>query len=86
VLRVRERIKTWNELLRSQVTEFGTSYTQATVLLFSAHQLLTDVLDDPLEYGLVSTSERSAIWSDDLHLTAGVHNILGSKLLSSIPC
>ena len=80
-------MKTWNELLQAQITEFGISSKEATTLLFSSHQVLTDVLGDPSEYDLGEDdpeTEGGGIWADDLHLTAEVHDILAERLLKSL--
>ena len=84
---IEERVKTWNELLLTQATEFGTSSTEATVLLFSSHQVLSEVLDAPAEFDFGEddpTTEGGGIWADDLHLTADVHDVLAERLLSSV--
>ena len=47
-----ERVKTWNELLRGQIAEFSTSSREATTFLFSSHQVLSDVMDNPDKYDL----------------------------------
>ncbi|KAG6826425.1 hypothetical protein H0H92_015838 [Tricholoma furcatifolium] len=47
---MQDRIKSWNESLHTQTSEFGLSSGKATVFLFSVHLMLTDDLDDPLEY------------------------------------
>ncbi|KZT74128.1 carbohydrate esterase family 16 protein [Daedalea quercina L-15889] len=84
---IEERVKTWNELLRTQATEFATSTEQATILLFSSHQVLMEVLDDPSEFHFSENDvecEGGAIWRDELHLSRGVHNILAKHLLASV--
>ncbi|KAI0755088.1 hypothetical protein C8Q80DRAFT_409820 [Daedaleopsis nitida] len=84
---IAERGKTWNELLRAQATEFGTSSKEATVLVFSAHYVLSEVLDDPTEFDFSEddpTTEKGGIWADDLHLTADVHDVLAERLLASV--
>ncbi|KAH7885682.1 hypothetical protein F5I97DRAFT_1874324 [Phlebopus sp. FC_14] len=76
-----DRVKAWNELLQTRITEFGRSSSKATVFLFSSHQALTDVLEDPLEYDFSEddpVNEGGCIWADDLHLTSEVHNIIGA--------
>jgi hypothetical protein len=45
-----ERVKTWNEFLRTQTIESGSSSKEVTLVLLSACRMLTDVLGDPLEY------------------------------------
>ncbi|KAF8189347.1 SGNH hydrolase-type esterase domain-containing protein [Pholiota molesta] len=84
---IEDRVKTWNEVLQAQTTEFGLSSKEATVLLFSPHQVLTDVLEDPLEYDFSEddpSNEGGCIWMDDLHLTSEVHDILGERLLTAV--
>ncbi|KAK0461656.1 uncharacterized protein EV420DRAFT_1266339, partial [Desarmillaria tabescens] len=84
---VQNRVETWNDLLRTRASEFATSSPQATVLVFSSHKVLTDVLDDPLEYDFTEddpADEGGAIWEDDLHLTPAVHAILADRLLASL--
>lgn len=82
-----DNIKTWNDTLRDQAVEFGSSNKDATVFLFSAHQVLTDVLDDPLEYDFGEDDPvivGARIWEDGLHLTSDMHNMLCKQLLTSI--
>ncbi|KAA1470954.1 hypothetical protein DENSPDRAFT_871282 [Dentipellis sp. KUC8613] len=82
-----ERVRTWNDLLRTQATEFGTSSKEATVLLFSSHQVLMEVLEDPCEFGFSEDdpdTEAAGIWEDDLHLTTDVHDHLAERLLGSV--
>ncbi|TFY56041.1 hypothetical protein EVG20_g9087 [Dentipellis fragilis] len=82
-----ERVRTWNDLLRTQATEFGTSSKEATVLLFSSHQALLEVLEDPSEFGFSEDdpdTEGGGIWEDDLHLTTDVHDHLAERLLASV--
>lgn len=50
-------MKTWNELLQAQTTKSGLSSKEAPLLLFSPHQLLAGVLDDPLEYVSVKRTQ-----------------------------
>ncbi|KAI0770380.1 hypothetical protein C8Q74DRAFT_1218730 [Fomes fomentarius] len=84
---IEERVKTWNELLLAQASEFGTSYEEATMLLFSSYNVLEEVLDDPAEFDFDeedTTAEGGTIWEDDLHLTADMHDILAERLLASL--
>ncbi|TBU21927.1 hypothetical protein BD311DRAFT_771330 [Dichomitus squalens] len=84
---IEDRVETWNETLQTQTTEFGLSSTEATVFLSSAHQVLTDVLDDPLEYEFSEgdpADEGGGIWVDELHLTSEVHDILAEQLLRAV--
>jgi len=84
---MRNCVEIWNSLLQTQATEFGIAYKEATVLVFSSHQVLTGVLDGPSRYGFNDhepTTECGGIWMDDLHLTSEVHEILGEQLLMSV--
>lgn len=84
---IEERVKAWNELFQAQVTEFGASNKEATVLLFSSHQVSTEVLDDPLEFDFSEddpTTEGGGIWVDDLHMTTEVHDVFAERLLTSM--
>jgi hypothetical protein len=74
---------TWNDLLRSYSNVFSAESTQATVLLFSAHAVLTEVLDDPFEFDFDQRDVEDAggaIWVDELHLTTTVHSIISERL------
>lgn len=84
---VEERVKAWNDLLQAQAIEFGNNSKEATVFLFSAHQVLTEVLEDPSDFDFSEDdpiTEGGGIWKDDLHLTTEVHNILGERLFASM--
>ena len=84
---IRDRVQTWNKLLQEHSTNFALSSREATVLLFSAHRALTNMLDDPLEYDFHEddpTDEGGSIWADDLHLTSEVHDIVAKQLLNSL--
>lgn len=86
-IEMEERVETWNDSLRTQATAFAADAKEATVLLFSSHQLLSDILEDPLAYDLTEddpTTEGGGIWIDDLHLTEDVHRILGEQLFKSL--
>lgn len=91
---IEECVQTWNDLLRAQAASFTSESTNgaASLLLFSMHQLLTDVLDDPFSFELIEEdvdvddagAEGGPIWCDDLHLTAEVHDIIAQRLLSPL--
>ncbi|KAK0206996.1 hypothetical protein DFS33DRAFT_1256362, partial [Desarmillaria ectypa] len=84
---VQDRVEKWNDLLCARTSEFASSSPQATVLVFSSHNVLTDMLDDPLEYGFVaddSADEGGVIWENDLHLTTAVHTTPAVRLLASL--
>ncbi|KAJ6621353.1 hypothetical protein B0H10DRAFT_2163163 [Mycena sp. CBHHK59/15] len=81
-----DRVTTWNEILRTQALEFATG-SQAIVVVFSVHEVLSDILDDPLQLDYAEddpTNEGGGIWEDDLHLTPAIHAILAERLLSAL--
>jgi hypothetical protein len=82
-INLNETCDTWNDLLRSYSNVFSAESTQATGLLFSAHAVLTEVLDDPLEFDFYRRDVEDAggaIWVDELHLTTAVHSIISERL------
>jgi hypothetical protein len=84
---IEERVRTWNELLRSQASDFAEGSNMATVFIFSSHHVLTEVLDDPLDFDFTEgdpETEGAGIWADDLHLTSTVHSIFAERLLDSL--
>ena len=84
---IAERIKTWNDLLRKHAREFGTNTTAATILVFSAHQLLTEVLDDPADFDLTENdvdTEGGGIWADELHLTEDMHDLFAERMFAAL--
>jgi len=84
---IKERVEIWNTLLRSQAEEFAKDYEKATVFVFSSHQVLTEILDEPLDFDFAEDDPGiggAGIWKDDLHLTSAVHVILAERLLGSL--
>jgi len=84
---IKERVETWNTLLRGQAEEFAKDYEQATVFVFSSHQVITEVLDEPVGFDFAEDDPGmggGGIWMDDLHLTPAVHAILAERLLGSL--
>jgi hypothetical protein len=82
---VEDSVNTWNASLKARLSAFAEETPNATVLLFSSHKVVLDVLDDPTEYDFTEddTSEDSgAIWEDDIHLQPEVHTILADRLVS----
>ncbi|KAL1755219.1 hypothetical protein FB107DRAFT_291083 [Schizophyllum commune] len=61
---VQGRVNAWNDHLRAKVAQW-TSETQAKTTLFSSHEVITDVLDNPGEYGFSKedvAKEGGEIW------------------------
>jgi hypothetical protein len=57
----KEWINTWNELLRCQAKDFAEGSERATILVFSSHQVLTEVLDEPLDFDLLKTIREQRV-------------------------
>ncbi|EIW76483.1 carbohydrate esterase family 16 protein [Coniophora puteana RWD-64-598 SS2] len=78
----------WNTLLACSASHFAQAHPgDTTVLLFSAHDVLTRVLDDPRAHGFrggsADTSKAGGrIWSDRLHVTSAVHGVVTRELQS----
>lgn len=84
---IRERVETWNELLRTQANDFAKGSSNATIFIFSCHYVLTEVLDKPLDLDFTEDdpeTEGGGIWADELHLTPAVHEILAENLWGSL--
>ena len=82
-----EVVKKWNEHLHSCCKAFAESTPQASVATFSAHAVISDILDNPEEYDFTEDDVIEAgsnMWSDELHLTAEVHNVLAEKVINSL--
>ncbi|KAF9519030.1 carbohydrate esterase family 16 protein [Hydnum rufescens UP504] len=80
---LKETCDTWNSLLSSYIRTFAAETSQATILLFSAHAVLTGVLDDFVEFDFSESDVEEAgggIWLDEIHLTSAVHSILAESL------
>lgn len=77
----------WNEHLHSHCKAFSKSTPQASISVFSAHSVISDILDNPEEYDFTEEDATEAninIWSDELHLTIEVHKVLAKKITSSL--
>ena len=84
---IEERVEAWNALLRNQAKDFARGGEQATVFLFSSHQVLAEVLDEPLDFDFAEDDPEiggGGIWIDDLHLASAVHAIFAERLLESL--
>jgi hypothetical protein len=80
---LKETCETWNGLLSLYSNTFAAETSQATILLFSAHAVLTKVLDDFDEFDFNESDVEEpggAIWLDELHLTSAVHSIVAKHL------
>lgn len=78
-----ERYDTWNQSLRFRSEAFISDTSQATLFLFSTHEVVSEILDDPEEFGFSEddvTQEEGAIWQDELHFTSEVHAILAEHI------
>lgn len=80
---LKETCDTWNDLLSSYINTFAAETSQATVLLLSAHAVLTEVIDDFVEFNFSESDIEEAggdIWLDEIHLTSAVHSIVAEHL------
>ncbi|KAJ8088933.1 hypothetical protein PM082_014180 [Marasmius tenuissimus] len=80
---IERRVQTWNEEFRTQIVEFQANTATAKVNIFSLHQVLSKILDDPEDFDFTeddSTTEGGAIWVDELHLTSEVHEIIAEQI------
>lgn len=84
----RMRVEEWNELLREGVAEFQQDTPQANIAVFSAHAVLTDILDRPQEYADFDESdvikEGGRIWDDEIHVTSDANQIFALRLLEKV--
>jgi phospholipase/lecithinase/hemolysin len=77
------RYTTWNELLHYHVKNFASDSGNVSVFLFSAHQVVSAVLDDPEEFGFAEddvSEQGGAIWMDEMHMTSEVHAIIAERI------
>lgn len=66
----------WNTHLGEKASGFASEHPDLTVFKFSAHQLFSQVLDNPVQYGFAQGDEKKAygpIWHDHLHPTSRMH-------------
>jgi hypothetical protein len=80
---LKEICDTWNDMLSSYINTFASESSQATMLLLSAHAVLTEVLDDFVKFDFGESDVEEAggnIWLDEIHLTSAVHSILAERL------
>lgn len=80
-------IEGWNKSLLTRASDFASKNTQATMLVFSSHKVLSEVLDNPGAQGFAENAMDGVgrgIWRDSLHLTPAVHEILASRMSSAL--
>ena len=80
---MQENVTAWNKLLHARAAEFRESTSEASVVLFSSHKMLSRLLDDPEEYDFCeddTADEGGRIWKDELHLTLEVHDIFAEEI------
>ena len=79
----RDPYQSWNRILNSYAHGFADEHNDATVLIFSAWNLFSAVLDDPLVYGFDSEDSEKVgggVWVDGLHATTKMHKLLAGEL------
>ncbi|KAG7087763.1 hypothetical protein E1B28_013704 [Marasmius oreades] len=80
---MKTRIETWNEEMRTHISQFVDDTPTARVSCFSSHDILSAILDDPEKYGFTEAdvvADRGGIWVDELHLTSRVHKIIAERM------
>ncbi|GJE87151.1 carbohydrate esterase family 16 protein [Phanerochaete sordida] len=73
----------WNTCLCSGVQSFTEDKSDATVMLFSSHELFRRVLDHPKDYDFDESKvndEEGPVWFDFLHITSRMHAIVASAV------
>jgi len=81
----RPRFQSWNDQLTDMATQFSEAHEDATVLIFSSYSTFSRVLADPVAHGFQEIDVKKsggAIWSDHLHPTTRMHQILERDLVS----
>jgi len=93
-----ERYDAWNEQLLEQAETFANSASKASVLVVSAHHIISDILDHPGKFGFSNSSrdegseepfddddgEARDIWGDEIHLSSAAHRVFASRLLKTL--
>jgi phospholipase/lecithinase/hemolysin len=84
---IHDTIGDWNQRLEQCAFQFGNTTKDATVLLFSSSKFLNGILDDPEKHGFTKEDVKKragGIWSDHIHLTDPVHEILSTQIMAAI--
>ncbi|OCF61640.1 hypothetical protein L486_01297 [Kwoniella mangroviensis CBS 10435] len=79
---ISSRISQWNDLLPSRVQHW-LSKPNTTSKIFSAHDVFTEIFDDPTKYRFKHEDpdkSSGGIWVDGLHPTSQVHKVLADEL------
>jgi len=72
-----ERCTTWNQLLQARLEEWANTTPKATIFLFSAHHMLSKILDEAKE-------EEDSIWEDEIHVTDAVQAMFAREIQAAI--
>ncbi|KAG2008626.1 fungal cellulose binding domain-containing protein [Coprinopsis cinerea AmutBmut pab1-1] len=73
----------WNQILLGRLETFKSSHPDATVFLFSTHQVFSDLLQNLEKYGFPTEDRHrkgGSVWVDHLHPTSRVHDIIARSL------
>lgn len=74
----------WNTALRTGATKFAEDCADATVMLFSSHELFQKVLDDPEQFDFdkkTANEESGCIWFDHIHITSQMHSVVAYAIM-----
>ncbi|KAJ7501057.1 hypothetical protein B0H11DRAFT_1713773 [Mycena galericulata] len=75
----------WNAGLRTNAVKFASAHPDARVLIFSAFDSFTRILDDPKKHGFNKKDVGLAggsVWRDQLHPTSRVHKIFARDVVA----
>ncbi|KAI0628890.1 hypothetical protein C8Q77DRAFT_1067250 [Trametes polyzona] len=81
--KLQETVLAWNSALRDQAAKFSAEHSDATVLIWSSHELFTQLLSNPELFGFDkedASKEEGSIFEDGLHPTSAVHLVIARHL------
>ncbi|KAL5529781.1 hypothetical protein ACEPAG_5768 [Sanghuangporus baumii] len=79
----RDPYRTWNTILRSDARGFVDEHPDASVFIFSAWDLFSEIFDDPVSYGFEGEDVGKAgggIWIDKIHPTEKMHKLVAERV------
>jgi phospholipase/lecithinase/hemolysin len=65
------------------IQHLSAEYTDVSCFRYSSFKLMTNILDNPVEYGFEERDARKlggGIWADHVHLTSAVHEWLARDI------
>ncbi|KAI0365129.1 hypothetical protein BV20DRAFT_1102819 [Pilatotrama ljubarskyi] len=83
--KLKDTVLAWNATLRQAAERFHAEHPDATVLVWSAWRLSTDLLADPESFGFgqeEAAKEEGQLFEDGLHPTSALHRVIAQELLA----